>query len=79
MNCKTTLEKSFYALDHKTGALIIGVILSLFIVSSTYYSVEQSNELFELYKLYENNFERSFPLELSKVIKDSVGMLMFYY
>ena len=79
MEFKTTLEKSFFALDHKSGALIIGVILSLFIVSTTYYSVEISNEVFELYKLNENNFKRSFPLELSKVIKDSVGMLMFYF
>ena len=30
MKCRTTLEKSFYALEHKTGALIIGGIASIF-------------------------------------------------
>ena len=30
MKFRTTLEKSFYVLDHKTGAIIIGVISSIF-------------------------------------------------
>ena len=79
MKFRTTLNKSLFVLDHKSGALIIGVVLSLFLVSTIYYSVEKSKELFEQFKLYENDFRQNLPPKYFEILEDSVGMLMFSF